>query len=379
MPEMLIRGRPEDDVGVRLQKWRGQRRGKQPYERGIFERLFGMRGWKLLYLPLKGLEEGNLGKELIRIGTRGSLLALKQSGMMKAALEKLWPDIQVDLQVIKTTGDKITDVPLAKVGGKGLFVKELEDALLERSVDLAVHSMKDVPAALPPGLEISAVPEREDPRDALIIRNGKYIGDLTHGAVIGTSSLRRAAQMRKMRADFEIRNLRGNLETRLRKLDEGQFDAIILAAAGLRRMGWQDRITVHLDPVEFIPAIGQGALGIEARSGDERIQRILAPLNHFETAVAVRAERSLLKELEGGCQVPIGGHARVTGKMIELSGLVASLDGMEVFRVVRTAPLEEAVELGKQVANELLRQGAKRILDEVYRSAADLNKADFKV
>ena len=320
-----------------------------------------------------------MGKELIRIGTRGSLLALKQSGMMKAALEKLWPEIEVELQIIKTTGDKITDVPLAKVGGKGLFVKEIEDALLDKSVDLAVHSMKDVPAALPQGLEIAAVPEREDPRDALIIRQGQNIGDLAHGAIIGTSSLRRAAQMRKMRPDVEIRNLRGNLETRLRKLDEGQFDAIILAAAGLRRMGWQDRITVYMDPVEFIPAIGQGALGIEARSDDEKIRKILTPLNHLETAVAVRAERSLLKELEGGCQVPIGGHARIVGRMIELSGLVASLDGLEVFRAVRTAPLEEAVELGKRVASELLALGAKRILDEVYKSAADLNKANFSV
>jgi hydroxymethylbilane synthase len=328
-----------------------------------------MRRRKLQQLSLKNeTEEGRLAKELIRIGTRGSLLALKQSGMMKTALEKLWPDIAVELQVIKTTGDKITDVPLAKVGGKGLFVKEIEDALLDGSVDLAVHSMKDVPAALPNGLEIGAVPEREDPRDALIIRKGKTIGDLVLGAVIGTSSLRRAAQMLKMRNDFEIRNLRGNLETRLRKLEEGQYDAIILAAAGLRRMGWQDRITVYLDPSEFIPAIGQGALGIEVRSGDERIRRILAPLNHRDSAIAVQAERSLLIELEGGCQVPIGGHALISGKNIELVGLVASLDGKEIFRAVGTAPLEDAVELGKRVAAELLNAGAKRILDDVYRS-----------
>jgi hydroxymethylbilane synthase len=314
------------------------------------------------------LEEAGLAKELIRIGTRGSLLALKQSGMMKAALESLWPELEIVLQVIKTTGDKITDVPLAKVGGKGLFVKEIEDALLDGSVDLAVHSMKDVPAALPEGLEIGAIPEREDPRDALIIRQGKDICDLAHGAVIGTSSLRRAAQMLKMRSDFKITNLRGNLETRLRKLEEGQYDAIILAAAGLRRMGWQDRITMYLEPSQFIPAIGQGALGIEIRSGDDRIARILAPLNHPDSAIAVRAERSLLIELEGGCQVPIGGHARIAGSIIELVGLVASLDGTQVFRAVRTAPLEDAVALGKLVAAELLDAGARRILDDVYKT-----------
>ena len=306
-------------------------------------------------------------KQLIRIATRGSMLALQQSGIIKAALEKLWPEIRFELQIIKTTGDKITGVPLAQVGGKGLFVKEIEDALLDGSADLAVHSMKDVPAALPEGLVIAAVPEREDPRDALIIRSGKTIGDLCHGALIGTSSLRRSAQMRAMRPDFEVRDLRGNVETRLRKLDEGQFDAIILAAAGLKRMGWQDRVTMYMDPVEFVPAIGQGALGIEARSEDNSILSLLAPLDHPETAVAVSAERSLLKELEGGCQVPIGGHARLAGKIIELSGLVASLDGRQLFRAVRTAPMEDAVALGKRVAGELLDLGAKKILDEIYK------------
>jgi hydroxymethylbilane synthase len=294
------------------------------------------------------------------------MLALQQSGMIKAALEKLWPEITVELEVIKTTGDKITDVPLAKVGGKGLFVKEIEDALLEGSVDIAVHSMKDVPAVLPVGLEIAAVPEREDPRDALIIRKGKSIADLPRGAVIGTSSLRRSAQMLSLRPDFEVRTLRGNLDTRLRKLEEGLYDAIILAAAGLRRMGWQDRITLYLDPAEFIPAIGQGALGIEARSADARISEILKPLDHPETAAAVRAERSLLNVLEGGCQVPIGGHARVFGNTVELVGIVASLDGRQVFRASGSAPVEDAVELGKRIASELLDSGAKRILEEIY-------------
>ncbi len=305
-------------------------------------------------------------RKSIRIATRGSMLALQQSRAIKAALEKLWPALNFELQVIRTTGDKITDVPLAKVGGKGLFVKEIEEALLNGSADLAVHSMKDVPAELPEGLEIAVVPEREDPRDALIIGHGKTIDDLCHGALIGTGSLRRGSQILAMRGDFEVRHLRGNLETRLRKLDEGQFDAIILAAAGLRRMGWQDRITMYMDPVQFVPAVGQGALGIEARSGDDAILRLPAPLDHPETAVAVRAERSLLQELQGGCQVPIGGYARLSGKIVELSGIVASLDGRQLFRAVGTAPLEDAVELGKRIAARLLEQGAKKILDEVY-------------
>jgi hydroxymethylbilane synthase len=299
------------------------------------------------------------------------MLALRQSGMMQTALEKLWPQIRFELEIIKTTGDKITGVPLAKVGGKGLFVKEIEDALLDGSADLAVHSMKDVPAVLPEGLRIAVLPEREDPRDALIIREDGSIDGLRERAVIGTSSLRRAAQMQAVRSDFEIRDLRGNLDTRLRKLDDGLFDAIILAAAGLNRMGWQNRATVLLDPVEFIPAIGQGALAIEARSEDAEILRLLAPLDHFETKVAVRAERSLLMELEGGCQAPIGGHARVSGKTVELRGLVASLDGRQLFRVARSAPREEAELLGKRVAAELLALGAKQVLEEIYRASLE--------
>jgi len=322
---------------------------------------------KLQHLSLKGLKkETHLTRDVIRIATRGSMLALQQSRAVKEALEKLWPELRFELQVIKTTGDKITDVPLAKVGGKGLFVKEIEDSLLDGAADLAVHSMKDVPADLPAGLEIAVIPEREDARDALIIKEGRTIADLCHGAVIGTSSLRRGSQIRSMRADFEVRNLRGNLETRLRKLDEGQFDAIILAAAGLRRMGWQDRITMCMDPAQFVPAVGQGALGIEARSADGEILGLLAPLNHTQTAVTVRAERSLLKELEGGCQVPIGCHARFAGKIVELSAMVASLDGRQIFRASGVSPPEDAAGLGKRVALELLGLGARKILDEIY-------------
>ena len=306
---------------------------------------------------------------ILRIGTRGSLLAMKQSQNIKAALEALWPGLRVELTIIKTMGDKIQDVPLAKVGGKGLFVKELEDALLVRSVDLAVHSMKDVPSILPEALEIAIVPEREDPRDVLIIREGKSLSDLLPGAKVGTSSLRRSAQVKRLRPDIETRDLRGNLDTRLRKLEEGLYDAIILAAAGMHRMGWQDRITCYLDPAEFVPAIGQGALGIEIRSEDEEMRRFLTPLHHPDTATAVEAERAFLKELEGGCQVPIGGYARVHGEIVEFSGLVASLDGRKVFRDTRSAPRTEARSLGKQLAQELLEAGARAILEEVYRSA----------
>ncbi len=309
-----------------------------------------------------------MAESIIRIGTRGSLLALKQSGDVRDALEKAWPGLIVELVIIKTTGDKILDVPLAKVGGKGLFVKEIEDALLAGSVDLAVHSMKDVPAVLPDGLEIGVVPSREDPRDVLVLHGGKALGDVPHGGRVGTSSLRRAAQVRKLRPDIRVETLRGNLETRLRKVREGMYEAIILAAAGLHRMGWQDRITAYLDPSEFLPAIGQGAIGIEIRSGDQKIQKILEPLHDPGTALAVEAERSLLRALEGGCQVPIGGFARVDGDRLELTGLVASIDGGELFRVSREGTSDDPGSLGLRVARDLLELGAKRILDEVYGS-----------
>ena len=305
---------------------------------------------------------------ILRIGTRGSLLALTQSEWVNAEIQRHWPDCQVELRVIKTTGDKILDVPLAKVGGKGLFVKELEDALLEGSADIAVHSMKDVPAILPQGLEIGAVPKREDARDVLIIREGTSLAGLPPGAKVGTSSLRRATQIMSLRPDLEIHNLRGNLDTRLRKLQEGRYDAVILAAAGIHRMGWHERITVYLNPTEFLPAIGQGALGIEIRSDDDEIRNLLALLHDPDTAVAVQAERSLLKELEGGCQVPIAGYAQVLEEQVELTGLVASLDGKKIFRRTRSAAKEEAESLGRELAQELLDAGAREVLEEIYRS-----------
>jgi hydroxymethylbilane synthase len=309
-----------------------------------------------------------LTDRILRIGTRGSQLALKQSNNVKGELERRWPGLTVELHVIKTTGDKIQDVPLAKVGGKGLFVKEIEDALLDRSVDLAVHSMKDVPALLPEGLEIACIPEREDPRDVVVSHGEEDLRGLREGARVGTSSLRRVAQVKHIRPDLQTETLRGNLDTRLRKVQEGQYDAIVLAAAGLHRMGWADRITSYLDPDEFLPAIGQGAIGIEVRSEDTETKKLLAPLHHPHTAAAVEAERSLLKELEGGCQVPIGGHARLLGSVIELTGLVASIDGKQIYRITQKAPIAEAKELGVRVARELLDAGGKAVLDEVYRS-----------
>jgi hydroxymethylbilane synthase len=297
-------------------------------------------------------------------------LALTQSEWVKAAIERQWPGCRVELRVIKTTGDRILDVPLAKVGGKGLFVKELEDALLDGSIDLAVHSMKDVPAILPQGLEIGAIPKREDPRDVLISLNGEDLPGLPLRARLGTSSLRRASQIKHLRPDLEIENLRGNLDTRLRKLQEGRYHAIILAAAGMHRMGWKERITAYLDPAQFLPAIGQGALGIEIRSEDDELRQLLAPLHDPITAVAVQAERSFLKKLEGGCQVPIAGNARVLdGCRVELSGLVASVDGRQIFRRTRSAPCEDAKSLGRSLARDLLDDGARAILEEIYGSA----------
>jgi hydroxymethylbilane synthase len=308
-----------------------------------------------------------LKPKTLRIGTRGSLLALQQSNTVKSALEEHWPGLTVTLEIIKTTGDKITDVPLAKVGGKGLFVKEIEDALLAGEVDLAVHSMKDVPAVLPEQLEIVAIPQREDARDVLVMHRGKSLAELPERAKIGTSSLRRAAQMKLLRPDLVIENLRGNLDTRLRKVQEGLYDAIVLAAAGLHRMGWQHRITHYLEPEQFLPAVGQGAIGIEALQADAEVLRYLAPLHDPDTALAVTAERSFLLELEGGCQVPIAGYATVQALELEFTGLVASVDGREVFRSRARAPRSGARRLGQAIARELLAAGAQRILAEFYQ------------
>ena len=302
----------------------------------------------------------------IKIGTRASLLAVTQSTWVKEQIEKQHPGTTVELVKITTKGDKILDVPLAKVGGKGLFVKELEDALLDGRADLAVHSMKDVPTDLPAGLHLGVVTERENPRDAFISNSVNNVIELPEGATVGTSSLRRKSQLAALRPDLVIEDLRGNVDTRLRKLDEGQYAAIILAAAGLNRLGKSDRITSLFDPVQMLPAIGQGALGLELRENDTELLEGLDFLNHPPTAVAVAAERAFLLHLEGGCQVPIGAYATADASQVTLTGLIASIDGKEILKEEVSGPADKAAELGTGLAEKLLDMGGRRILDEVY-------------
>ncbi len=332
-------------------------------------------------------------KNKIIIATRGSKLALWQAEWVKAGLERINPDIDIELKKIKTTGDKILDVPLAQVGGKGLFVKEIEEAMLEGEADLAVHSMKDVPTDLPEGLHISAICKREDPRDAFIARtktvnppipplekggkggfdqkslNIKSLSDLPKGARVGTSSLRRICQLLHKRPDLKITQLRGNVDTRIRKLDEGQFDAIILATAGVKRLGKANRITEKLSTEISLPAIGQGAVGIECRIDDELTNNLLKSLDHEETSVCVRAERAFLKKLEGGCQVPIAAYARIRGQgsgSLFLEGLVGNLDGTILIKDSVEGKPDEARSLGTTLAEKILSLGADKILAEVY-------------
>ncbi|NOX24684.1 MAG: hydroxymethylbilane synthase [Deltaproteobacteria bacterium] len=305
-------------------------------------------------------------RKLIKIGTRKSLLALAQSNGIKAQIEGKYPDTAVELHKIVTKGDKILDVPLAKVGGKGLFVKELEEALLSGAADMAVHSMKDVPAELPVGLCLGIITKREDPRDAFVANNYKTLNELPEGARIGTSSLRRRSQLAILRPDLVIEDLRGNLDTRLRKLDEGQYEAIILAAAGLNRLKLSGRISSLFDSAEMLPAVGQGAVGIELRSEDKGLLDGLGFLAHRDTFVAVTAERAFLLTLEGGCQVPIAGHCRVDGDHISLTGLVASIDGKEVLKKTAAGLADDAAAIGRDLAKDLLNMGARAILEEVY-------------
>ncbi len=306
------------------------------------------------------------------IGTRGSRLALWQAEWVKSELQRLYPDLKVELNKIKTTGDKILDVPLAKVGGKGLFVKEIEEALLRQEADIAVHSMKDVPTEFPAGLHLAVICKREDPRDAFISQTQdpefkiQKFKDLPEGAVIGTSSLRRSCQLLNIRPDLRIAQLRGNLDTRLKKLDEGQFDAIILAAAGVKRLGWHERITEVLPPGISLPAIGQGAVGIECRAGDDFINTLIMPLNHLETSVCVRAERAFLKRLEGGCQVPVGAYARLIDGKVVMEGLVGSISGERIIREQMEGDQDTVEAIGIRLAENLLSRGAKEILDSVY-------------
>lgn len=303
----------------------------------------------------------------LRIGTRGSQLALFQANWVKDQLLKAHPGLNVTLIKIKTTGDKIQDVPLAKIGGKGLFVKEIEESLLQRKIDLAVHSIKDVPTEFPQGLHLSAITKREDPRDVFISREGRTLRDLPQGAKIGTSSLRRQAQLLHFRNDLELIPLRGNLETRLKKLKTMNLDGIVLALAGVRRLGLEDRVTEIISADISLPAIGQGALGIETRMDDKEVEKQIQFLNDRDASISVTAERAFLKRLEGGCQVPLAAYARATGRILHVDGLVGSTDGKRLIRHHVEGPIEKAEALGVELAEILLTKGAKEILDEVYQ------------
>jgi hydroxymethylbilane synthase len=327
----------------------------------------------------------------ILIGTRGSKLALWQAEWVKSELQRIHSDIDVQLMKIKTTGDKILDVPLAQIGGKGLFVKEIEEAMIRGEIDLAVHSMKDVPTDFPDGLHLASICKREDPRDAFVsqVQNSKpkipNFKELPHGAILGTSSLRRSCQLSHLRPDLNIVQLRGNLDTRIRKLDEGQFDAIIVAAAGMRRLRFIKRVTEILNPEICLPAIGQGAIGIECRTDDKVVNALVEALTHQETAISVKAERSFLKRLEGGCQVPIAAYARIEHRagskkqrvqkdpslithdsLLVMDGLVGSIDGKRLVRGHIEGRIEDYESLGTRLAEDLLFRGGKEILAEVY-------------
>jgi hydroxymethylbilane synthase len=302
----------------------------------------------------------------LRIATRKSPLALWQANHVRDALMACDPGVDVELVTMTTQGDKILDTPLAKVGGKGLFVKELELGILEGRADLAVHSMKDVPVEFPQGLGLAAIMQREDPRDVLISNDFSSIDALPEGARVGTSSLRRQCQLRARRSDLEVLDLRGNVNTRLAKLDAGDYDAILLAAAGVKRMGWEDRITEFLPPERFLPAIGQGAIGIEIRLDDERVKRAVGALNDELTATRIRAERALNERLQGGCQVPIAGYSEIGDGVLLLRALVGRPDGTGLVQGVISGKPEDAEELGQALADDLLSRGAREILAEVY-------------
>ncbi len=305
----------------------------------------------------------------IRIATRKSALALWQAEYVKAQLQHFHPNLEVELVPMSTQGDKILDTPLAKIGGKGLFVKELETAILEGRADIAVHSMKDVPVEFPAGLQLQTICEREDPRDAFVSNQFTSIATLPHGAVVGTSSLRRQCQLKFMRPDLQIRDLRGNVNTRLSKLDQGEYDAIILAAAGLIRLGFTARIAGFIEVEQSLPANGQGAVGIECRSDDNQVQQWLAPLDHLPTRQAVLAERSMNRRLQGGCQVPIGAFAIHQGDQLWLRGLVGQLDGKRILQAQVSGPAAQAEMLGEQLAEKLIALGADAILEAVYQAA----------
>lgn len=300
----------------------------------------------------------------IHIGTRGSKLALWQADWVQSQLQKQHPEISIQIVIIKTKGDKILDVPLAKVGGKGLFVKEIEEALLDGRVDLAVHSMKDMPADLPEGLTIGAIPNREKSQDVLVSRIGN-LADMPKGARIGTSSLRRAAQLLWARSDLQIEPLRGNLDTRLRKLDAGDMDAIVLAAAGIRRLGLEHRISEYLSMDVMLPAAGQGALCIETRKHDAKTTKLIGSLDDTDTRSVVLGERAFLHRLGGSCQVPIAAHGQIKEGLYTLRGLVAEPDGSRVLRSELSGPVADCQEIGKNLAEKLMNQGALAIIEKL--------------
>ncbi|RLC03014.1 MAG: hydroxymethylbilane synthase [Deltaproteobacteria bacterium] len=304
-------------------------------------------------------------KKNIRIGTRGSQLALWQANFIKTEIERLFPDCDVELDIIKTTGDKITDRPLAMIGGKGLFVKEIEAALLNNDIDLAVHSMKDMPGELPKGLIIGAIPKRENPFDVLISKNKSLLSDYKKGAKIGTSSLRRASQIKHVRPDVTIESIRGNLDTRIKKLKAGDYDAIVLAAAGLRRLGQESEITEYLDEAIMIPAVGQGALCIETRENDGDIEVIMERLNHHDTWICVTGERAFLKQIEGSCHIPVACFGKIIDNEVALTAVVASVDGKELIKEKIVSPMDKVEKNGRALADRVLEKGGKKILESL--------------
>jgi len=310
-----------------------------------------------------------MSEEILRIATRKSPLALWQANYVSDLLKKYHPELKIELVTMVTQGDKILDTPLAKVGGKGLFVKELETGMLEGRADIAVHSMKDVPVEFPDGLHLAVICEREDPRDAFVSNNFKTLEELPQGARLGTSSLRRQSQIAALRPDLKIVDLRGNVNTRLKKLDDGEYDAIILAAAGLKRLKFDNRITQSIGTDVCLPAIGQGAVGIECRTDDARVHNLIAPLNDNKTQIRVLAERAMNERLQGGCQVPIAGYAEYERGIVLLRGLVGQVDGKQIIRGEIAGPPENAEELGAVLAEDLLSRGADKILNELYENS----------
>ncbi|MDP3434147.1 MAG: hydroxymethylbilane synthase [Bacteroidota bacterium] len=304
-------------------------------------------------------------KKNIRIGTRGSQLALYQAKKVKATLEILFPGLQVKLEIIKTKGDKILDVALSKIGDKGLFTKEIENALIDGSVDLAVHSLKDLPTALPEGLKLGAVLERGEFRDALVSKGGKKLSELGAGDVVATSSLRRQAGLMKMNNQIIIKDIRGNVNSRLQKMEDGYCDAMIMAAAGLQRLGLEKCITEIIDPEVIVPAVSQGAIAIEIRLNDPEVEFLMEKINHIETWNAITAERAFLAHLQGGCQVPLGCFSKIENGILTMNGFVASVDGSRFINETISGEISKGAELGVQMAEKMLAKGALEILNQI--------------